>query len=47
MPSRQGIGRCKRGDLPQGRSADSVRAGRQPAAVVVRETQPTATELTP
>ena len=47
MPTQQGIRRRDRRDLPQGRTADSVRSRRQPTAIVVRETQPTSTKLTP
>ena len=47
MPPQQGVWCRDRGDLPQGRTADSVRSGRQAAAIVVGETQPTPTELTP
>jgi hypothetical protein len=46
MPPEQGIRRRDRGDLPQNRTAESVRAGGQPAAIVVRETQPPSTKLT-
>ena len=45
MPPQQGI-RC-RGELPQRRTADSVRSGGQPTAIVVREMQATSTKLTP
>ena len=47
MPPQQGVRRRDRGDLPQGRTADSVRSGGQPTAIFVRETQPTSTKLTP
>ena len=47
MPPQQGVRRRDRGDLPQGRTADSVRSGGQPTAIVVRETQPTSAKLTP
>ena len=47
MPPQQGVRRRDRGDLPQGRTANSVRSGRQPTAIFVRETQPTSTKLTP
>ena len=47
MPQQQGVRRGERGDLPQGRTADSGRSPRQPTAIVVRETQPTPTKLTP
>jgi hypothetical protein len=47
MPPQQGVWRRDRGDLPQARTADLVRSGRQPTAIFVRETQPTSTKLTP
>ena len=47
MPPEQRVRRRDRGDLPQGRTANSVRSAGQPAAIVVRETQPTSTKLTP
>ena len=39
--------RRDRGDLPQGRTAESVRSSGQPTAIVVRGTQLTSTKLTP
>ena len=47
MPPQQRVGRRDRGDVPQGRTADSVRSCGQPTAIVVRETQPMPTKLTP
>jgi hypothetical protein len=47
VPPKQGVRRRNRGDLPQDRTADSVRSGSQPTAILVRETQPTPTKLTP
>ena len=47
MPPQQGIRRRDRGELPKGRTADSVRSGGQPPAIVVREAQATSTKLTP
>ena len=47
MPSQQGVRRCDRRDVPQGCTSDSVRSRSEPTAIVVRETQPTATKLTP
>jgi hypothetical protein len=35
MPPQQGVRRRDRGDLPQGRTADSVRTRRQPAAIII------------
>ena len=46
MPPQQGVWRRDRGDLAQGPSADSVRSGPQPTAIVVRQTQPPSTKLT-
>ena len=47
VPPQQRIRRRDRGDLPQSRTADSVRSCGQPTAIVVRETQPMPTKLTP
>jgi hypothetical protein len=47
VPPKQGVRRRNRGDLPQDRTADSVRSGSQPTAILVRETQPTPTNLMP
>ena len=47
MPPQQGVWRRDRGDLHQGGTADSVRSGSQPTAIVVRETQPTSIQLAP
>jgi hypothetical protein len=47
MPPQQGVRRHDRGDLPQDRTADSIRSRCQPTAIVVGETQPTSTKLTP
>jgi hypothetical protein len=45
--TKQGVGRCDRRNVPQGCAARSVRSRGQPAAVVIRETEPTSTQLTP
>jgi hypothetical protein len=47
MPPQQGGWRRDRGDLPQRRTADSVRSRGEPTAIIVRETEPTFTKLTP
>ena len=47
MPPQQRVRRCDGGDLPQSRTAKSVRSGRQPTTVLVGEMQPTSTKLTP
>jgi len=47
MPPQQRVGRRDRGNLPQGRTAESVRSRRKSTAIVVREPQPTCTKLTP
>src|SRR5262245_52273096 len=47
VPPKQSVRRRNRGDLPQDRTADSVRSDSQPTAILVRETQPTPTKLTP
>jgi hypothetical protein len=47
MPPQQGIRRCDRGDLPQGRTADSVRSRGQPTTIIVRETEPSSPKLAP
>jgi hypothetical protein len=41
VPPEQRVGRGDRGDLPQGRTADSVRSRGQPPAIVIDEPQPT------
>jgi hypothetical protein len=47
VPSQQRVRRGDRRDFAQGRTAEPKRAGDQPSAIVVGETQPTATKLTP
>jgi hypothetical protein len=47
MPPQQGVRRHDRGDLTQGRTADSVRSRGQPTTIVVRQTQSTSAKLTP
>ena len=47
IPPEKGIRRRDRGDLRQGRTANLARSGGQPTAIVVRETEPTSTKLTP
>ena len=47
MPPEQGVWRRDRGDLPQGRTANSIRSGGEPTAIIVGETQPTSTKLPP
>jgi hypothetical protein len=46
VPPKQGIGRRDRRNLPQGCAAETVCSAGQPAAVVIRETPTTSTELT-
>jgi hypothetical protein len=45
VPPEQAVGRRDAGDLPQARTADSVRARRQSAATSIGETQPPSIEL--
>ena len=40
MPPQQRVRRRDRGDLPEGRAADTERQGGQPAAIVVSQAQP-------
>jgi hypothetical protein len=47
MPPEQRVGRRDCGNLPQGRTADPICSRGQPAAIVIRETQPPSTKLTP
>ena len=47
MPPQQRVGRRDRDNIPQGRTAESVRSRRKSTAIVVREPQPTSTKLTP
>jgi hypothetical protein len=47
VPPQQGVWRRDCGDLPQGRTADPVRAGGEPTTIVVREAQPTSAQLLP
>jgi hypothetical protein len=47
MPPEQRVGRRDRGNLAQGRTADSVRSRRESMAIVVHEPQPTSTNLMP
>jgi hypothetical protein len=47
MPAQQGVRRGDRRDLPQGRTAESVRSGGQPTAIRVRKTHAPSTKLTP
>jgi hypothetical protein len=47
MPAQQGVGRGDRGDVPQGRTAHSIRARGEASAIFVGQTQPTPAELAP
>ena len=47
MPSQQGVRSRDCCDVPQGRTAGSVHSHGKPTAIVIRETQPTVTKLTP
>jgi hypothetical protein len=47
VPPEQGVRRRDRRNVPQGCAAETVRSGGQPPAIVIRETQPRSTELTP
>jgi hypothetical protein len=47
MPPQQGVRRGDRREFAQSRTAEPVRPGGQPPAIVVRETQAMATKLTP
>src|SRR5690242_8665953 len=47
MPSLQGVGSGDRGDLSQGRTAESVRPYGPPPPLVVRQTEPSAAQLPP
>ena len=45
MPADYSVRRGNRGDAPQDRTADAVGSRRQPMAILIREAQPTATNL--
>jgi hypothetical protein len=47
VPPEQRVGRRDRRNVPQGCAADAVRSRGQPAALIIRETEPTAAQLTP
>jgi hypothetical protein len=47
MPPQQRVRGGDRRDLAQDRTAEPIRTGGQPPAIVVRETQATATKLMP
>jgi hypothetical protein len=47
MPPQQRVGRRDRGDVSQDGTADAMRMGGQPTAILVREAQPTSTKLMP